>query len=192
MTTMPSNGRHLRIVIAVLIALAGAACAGTGSPPSTAAPSAAASFDEYRTAACAAWDALFRAVGNPDTASGSDLSRALDTAVAAGDADTADRLAADIVKELKTGREQIAIARGWAPRAPVMVQLDRVFAAYEAMIAAKHATARHEPNAVAPQTAFEQAGGVEAWFAMFDAARAAGADAARADEPPCANVPVTP
>jgi len=190
MTTIPTTERPRRIVIALLIALTGVAC--TGSLPGVSAPPAAASYDEYRIAACAAWEALFRAVGNPDTASGSDLSRALDAAVTAGDADTADRLAADIVKELKTGREQIAAAGGWSPRAPVMVQLDRVFAAFEAMTEAKRAAARHEPNAVEPQAAFEQAGGVEAWFAMFEAARMAGAGSAGADEPPCANVPVTP
>jgi hypothetical protein len=180
----------LRLVFAVVVALAGAGCGG-GAPSATARP-AAASYDEYRIAACAAWESLFRAVGNPDTGSGSDLSHALDAAVTAGDVAAADRLAADITRELKAGREQVAVAGGWQPRAPVMVQLDRVFAAYEAMIAAKRAAARHEPNAVDPQTAFEQAGGVEAWFAMFEAARAAGAGTAGAAEQQCANVPVTP
>jgi hypothetical protein len=182
--------RRLRIVSAVLIALMAAACGGAPSSPS--ARPAAASYDEYRNAACAAWDALFRAVGNPDTASGSDLSHGLDAAVNAGDVAAADRVAADIVRELKAGREHVAIAGGWSPRAPVMVQLDRVFAAYEAMIAAKRAAARREPNALDPQTAFEQAGGVEAWFAMFEAGRKAGAGSAGVTEQRCANVPVSP
>jgi len=134
---MRTNGRPIRIVLAVLVALTGAAC--SASPPSASAPPAAASYEEYRIAACAAWDALFRAVGNPDTASGSDLSRALDAAMTAGDVASADRLAMDIARELKTGRDQIAVAGGWSPRAPVMVQPDRVFAAFEAMIAAERA-----------------------------------------------------
>jgi hypothetical protein len=182
--------RPLRIVLVVLTVVAGAAC-GTGRPSATV-PSAATSYDEYAVASCAAWDALFRAVGNPDTASGSDLSRALDQAVAAGDAASAERVAADIVKELRVGREQVAIAGGWQPRAAVMVQLDRVFAAFEAMIAAKLAVARQEPNAVDPQSAFEQAGGVEAYFAWIEALRATGAGASGATAKQCPNVPVTP
>ena len=43
------------------------------------------SYEDYAFAACAAWDRLFVAVGNPDTASGSDLSRSLDAAVEASD-----------------------------------------------------------------------------------------------------------
>ena len=141
-------------------------------------------------AACAAWDSLFRAVGNPDTGTGSDLSRALDDAVAAGDAALADRLATDIVRELEDGREQVAVAGGWQPRAPVMVQLDREFVAFEVMTSAKVAAARREPTALDPQTAFEQAGGIEAWFTMIDAMRAAGGDSQTEDQ--CPNVPVTP
>lgn len=179
---------HLRGPLIVLTVLAGAAC-GPGAPSATTRP-AAASYEEYAVAACAAWDALFRAVGNPDTASGSELSRSLDEAVAAGDVASADRVAAEIVKELRGGREQVAVAGGWPPRAPVMAQLDRVLGAYEAMVAAKLATARSEPNAVDPQTAFEQAGGVDAWFAMIDAMRAAGGG--RATEEQCPNVPVAP
>ncbi|MGZ9276089.1 MAG: hypothetical protein ACXW4L_03090 [Candidatus Limnocylindrales bacterium] len=177
-------------MLVVLTVIAGAAC-GSG-PPSAAVRSAATSYGEYADATCAAWDALFRAVGNPDTASGSDLSRSLDQAVASGDAASAERVAADIARELRVGREQVAIAGGWQPRAPVMVQLDRVFAAYEAMITAKLALARHEPNAVDPQSAFEQAGGVEAYFAWIEALRATGAGAAGATAKQCPNVPVTP
>lgn len=171
--------RQLRGVVLLLIVLASAACAPQARR--------AASYEEYFVAACAAWDALFGAVGNPDTGGGSDLSRKLDEAVSAGDAAAAERLAAEIAKELKTGREQIAVAGGWPPRAAVMVQLDRVFAAYEAMIAAKLAAARHEPTAVDPQAAFEQAGGLEAWFAMIDAMRAAGLGAADSTDRQCAN-----
>jgi len=180
--------RQIGGVLIAVIVLAGAAC-GDGSSRATARP-AAASYDEYVVAACAAWDAMFRAVGNPDTASGSDLSRALDEAVTAGDGAAADRLATDIERELNVGREQVAVAGGWPPRASVMVQLDRVFVAFEAMIAAKRAAARREPNAVDPQAAFEKAGGVDAWFAMIDAMRAAGGGGATDQQ--CSNVPVTP
>jgi hypothetical protein len=195
-------GRSRGLLI-VLIAIVGAACGGgppnaTPTPVATATPApasatpkpAAASYEQYFVAACAAWDSLFRAVGNPDTGSGSDLSRSLDEAVTAADVASADRLAADIAKELKVGRGHVAVAGGWTPRAPVMVQLDRVFAAFEVMIEAKRVAAKHEPNAVVPQTAFEQAGGVEAWIAMFEAARAAGGG--RAADARCPNVPVTP
>lgn len=71
-----------------------------------------------------------------------------------------------------------------------MVQFDRVLVAYEAMIEAKRAAARREPNAVDPQTAFEQGGGIEAWFAMIDAMRAAGGGSATEEQ--CPNVPVAP
>lgn len=180
--------RPLRIVFAALLAFAGAAC--EGSPPSATAGPAVDSYDEYAVASCAAWDALFRAVGNPDTASGSDLGRSLDQAVAAGDAASAERVAVHIVRELQAGRKLVAVAGGWQPRIQVMIQLDRVFAAYEAMIAAKVAAARREPNAIEPQAAFERAGGVEAWFAMIDAMRAAGGGGATEEQ--CPNVPVSP
>ena len=162
------------------------------SPPPSATPpepasSAATSHEEFVSAACAAWDALFRGVGNPDTGNGSDLSRALDQAVESGDANAAERVAAAIVQELEAGRGQVAIAGTWQPQAPMMVQFDRVFAAYEAMIAAKVAAAKREPNAVAPQAAFEAAGGVEAYFAML----ALFPRAAPAEAQTCPHVPVT-
>jgi hypothetical protein len=152
---------------------------------------AASSFDGYAAHFCSAFDAMFKAVGNPDTASGSELSKALDSAVAAQDGLAADRLAAQITAELESGRREVAAAAGWSPAAPVMTQLDRVFVAFEAMTAAKAAKARGEPNAVDPQAAFEQAGGVEAWFAMFEAGRAMRSEHP-ADTQQCPNVPVSP
>jgi hypothetical protein len=182
-------GHHLRIVFTALVIVAGAACGG-GSPSSTA-RAAASSYEQYAVESCAAWDALFRAVGNPDTATGSDLSRALDEAVTAGDAASAERLATDIAKELRAGREHIAVASGWQPRAQVLAQMDRMFAAYEAMIAAKLAAARREPSAVPPQAAFEQAGGVEAYFAWIEAIRAA-VEGTAGQAGPCPNLPISP
>lgn len=181
-------GATQRAARVVSILMAGAACAAP-APSAAAAPSAT-SYEAYRVAACAAWDALFQAVGNPDTGTGSDLSKALDQAVEAGDVAAANRLAADITEELEAGREQVAVAGGWQPRAAVMVQLDRVFVAFEAMTSAKLAVARREPDAIDPQTALEQAGGIEAWFAMIDAMRAAGGGSATGEQ--CPNVPVTP
>ena len=175
-----------RIMVVVLFV---AAC-GTTSAPNTTPPPKVASYEEYAVAACAAWDELFRAVGNPDTASGSDLSKALDAAVERSDAAMAERVAADILEALSAGRGHVAIAAGWEPRAPVMVHLDRVFVSFEAMVKAKVALAKHDANAMEPQAAFEQAGGVDAWFAMIDAMRAAGGG--QASEQQCPNVPVSP
>lgn len=171
--------RRLRgVVVMLIVTVAGAAC--MPKP-------AAASYEEYFVAACAAFDGLFRAVGNPDTGSGSDLSRALDAAVTARDVASAERAAAGMAKELKAAREQVAVAAGWAPRTAMMVQLDRVLAAFEVGTAAKLAVAKGTPNAVDPQAAFEGAGGLEAWFAMIEAGRAAGLGAADGSNRQCAN-----
>lgn len=180
--------RRLAVVAVLLIVVATGGCT-PGLAAATPRP-AAATYEEYFVAACAAWDGLFRSVGNPDTGSGSELSRALDAAMAAGDIASADRAAAAMIRELRTGREQVAIARGWAPRAAVMAQLDRVLAAFEVRTAAKLAVAKGEPNAVDPQVAFEGAGGLEAWLAMIDAMRAAGGGAAT--DPTCANTGISP
>jgi len=179
--------RQLRIASATLVMAAMAACQ-TGAPSRTPVP-AAGSFEEYAASFCSAFEAMFRAVGNPDTGSGSDLSKALDAAVAAGDVASADKLAAAITSELESGRRHVAFARGWPPAEPMMAQLDRVFVAFEAWVEAKRAAAGQAPNAVDPQAAFERAGGVEAWLAMFQAGRAV-ASARPAGEHRCASVPI--
>ena len=148
---------------------------------------AAASYEEYFVAACAAWDGLFRSVGNPDTGSGSELSRALDAAMTTGDVPAAERAAAGMATELEAARQQAAVAAGWAPRTAMMVQLDRVLAAFEVGTAAKLAVAKGAPNAVDPQAAFEAAGGLEAWFAMIEAGRAAGLGQVNPANRQCAN-----
>lgn len=175
------------IVAVLLIVVATGGC--TPGPASATPRPAAATYEEYFVAACAAFDGMFRSVGNPDTASGSDLSRALDAAMTSGDVASAERAAAGMAAELKAAREQVAVAAGWAPRTAVMVQLDRVLAAFEVGTAAKLAVAKGEPN-VNPQAAFEGAGGLEAWFAMIDAMRAAGGGAAT--DPTCANTGISP
>jgi hypothetical protein len=173
-------GSHrLRVIATTLIVVA----AGAACMPKP----AAASYEEYFVAACAAWDGLFRAVGNPDTGGGSDLSHALDAAVTSHDVPSAERAAAGIATELKAAREQVAVAAGWAPRSAMMAQLDRVLAAFEVGTAAKLAVAKGTPNAVDPQAAFEKAGGLEAWFAMIEAGRAAGLGAADGSNRQCAN-----
>ena len=193
--------RHVRMVIAALLAAAIAGCAaGAPSPVPTPVPTTvptptplpgATSFAEYGVSFCSAWDALFRAVGNPDTAEGSVLSKALDAAVASHDGKTADRLAAEITTELESGRRDAARGGGWPPAAPMMKQLDRVFVAFEAMTAAKRAAANQVPGAVDPQVALEQAGGLEAWTAMSEAYATIG-DARPAKVEGCANVPISP
>lgn len=161
--------RSIRIISLVLIVLATTAC---GSGSGTASPSAAraTTFAEYGTAFCDAFDALFVAIGNPDTADYSTLHKSLDAAVAAGDTATAESVARTMTARLESGRQRVAFAAGWPPAAPMMAQLDRVFVAFEAMIAAKRASVG-APDAAAAQAAFEKAGGVEAWFAMLQEAR---------------------
>ncbi len=179
------------IGLILLIAATTTACS-TGAPSQAPSPSkvaAATSFDEYAVGFCSAFEAMFRAVGNPDTAEGSELSKALDQAVAAHDGDTAARLGAEITGILETGRQHVVFARGWQPAAPTMTQLDRVLVAFEAMTAAKVAVAKQAPNAVDPQVAFEQSGGLEAWTTMFEAYAAIGSARPTA-VPPCAAVPV--
>ena len=171
--------RRLRSLTRVLLVIV----AAVGCTPKP----AAASYEEYFVAACAAFDGLFRAVGNPDTGSGSDLSRALEAAVTARDVASAERAAAGMASELKAARQQVVVAAGWAPRTAMMVQLDRVLAAFEVGTAAKLALAKGTPNAVDPQAAFEGAGGLEAWFAMIEAGRAAGLGAVDGSNRQCAN-----
>ncbi len=191
---------RLRILVLALVAALAAAC-GSGAPsatttptpttvPTPTAPPAATSFSEYGVAFCSAFQALFRAVGNPDTAEGSELSHGLDAAVAAHDGETAVRLAGNIKAELEAGRRQAKVGAGWAPAAPTMVQLDRLLVAFEAMTDAKVAKAKGDPNAD-PQAALERSGGLEAWTGMLTAWGAMAADRP-ANVQPCANVPINP
>jgi hypothetical protein len=180
---------HLqRAIAAVLVALACVAC---GPAASTATPSPSPmTFDAYSAAFCSAWASLFQAVGNPDTGSGSDLSHSLDDAVAAGDVATSERLAATVTTKLELARQQAAEAARWPSAATMLAQFDRVVLAYEAMIAAKRGVAAQTPGAN-PQAAFEQAGGLEAWTAMFQTypavARPSGGSTAN-----CPNLPIAP
>jgi hypothetical protein len=162
--------RFLRAGVLALTILAVAAC-GSGAasvPPSTAPSAAPATFDDFGAAFCGAFTSLIRAVGNPDAGTPSIMSKALDDAVAAGDASAADRAATAMLSELEAGRLQVAVAARWQPATATMVQMDRLLVAFEALTTAKRAVAAHAPGAVDPQKAFEQAGGVQAWKAVVN------------------------
>ncbi len=148
--------------------------AGSGSAVPTASDPAsppAITFDGFVISTCLAFDSMFEAIGNPDTGSGSALSKELDLAVEAKDGAAADRLAAAMTRTLEAGRRQAAVAAGYPSGALMMIQLDRVLEAFAVMVAAKRSLAIGVPGAPDPQTAFERAGGVDAWRAMLDAMR---------------------
>jgi hypothetical protein len=184
--------RQIRIVVITMIAAVAAACGGAApsQTPSATAP-AASSFDEYAIAFCSAWEALFLAVGNPDTGEGSLLSEALDEAVATGNGAKAEELGAQMSQALKSGRRDAAIGGGWPPATPIMVQLDRVLAGFEVMTAAKVAKAKGSANAVDPEAALEGSGALVAWTAMFEAYGAM-APERPAEVQPCGDLPISP
>jgi hypothetical protein len=159
------NLHPLRAAVVALIVATVTAC---GSSAATAPPSdVPATFADFSTAFCGAFTSLIRAVGNPDAGTPSVMSKALDDAVKARDGAGADRAAEAMLNELEAGRRQTAAAARWQPTAAIMVHMDRLLVAFEAMTAAKRALA-HAPGSADPQKAFEQAGGVEAWAGLFD------------------------
>ena len=187
-------GRHPRRVLFItLVAAATAACgsASSSQAPSPTAVPAADSFDAYAVAFCSAWQHLFLAVGNPDTAEGSELSTALDDAVASHDGTKAEQLAERITHEIKSGRQDVAVGGGWPPATQIMVEMDRVFVGFELMTAAKVAKAKGSPNAIDPQAAFERSGAIAAWSAMFEAHAALGAERP-ASAQRCGELPISP
>lgn len=156
--------------------------AGVGSIP----------FVEYAALYCDAFESMDRAVGNPDTASGSERSRALDAAVLARDAAASGPLAASIIADLEVARRQAALAgAGWPSARPFMAHFDRLILAFQAQVAAKLAIAEGRSEAGEPQAAFEAAGGLDAWFGFQ---RTSGqVDRPPGGTEPCLSVPyVTP
>jgi hypothetical protein len=155
---------YVRAVRAAILALVVFTIAACGSSASSAAPPSAApvTFEEFSTQFCGAFTSLFRAVGNPDANTPSVMSKALDDAVKAGDGPAADKAAAAMITELESSRVQTAAAARWQPTAALMVQMDRLIVAFEAMTTAKQ-TLAHTPGAPDPFKVFEQAGGQEAW-----------------------------
>jgi hypothetical protein len=159
----------LRATMLAALTTVAVAC-GSAAPPSPA-PRGATSHDEFVAAACAAFDELDAAIGNPDAGSGSTLSKALDSAVAAGDVATANGLADETVARLEAGRRHLAIAGGWGPGRAMSIAADRFFLVAEALALGKKAGAATR-DARAGQVAFEKAGGLEAWQSMISAAGA--------------------
>ena len=125
--------------LAILV-LTVAACSAPAAPSL-----APATFEEFATNACDAFEAMFRAVGNPDTGSDSELSKALEEAVQRGDPAEAGRLAEAITVELESGRQAASRAAAWPPGFAAMSELDHVLLAFEAMIDA-NAPDRGEPG----------------------------------------------
>ena len=179
------------LVLALVTLGGGAACGlGTAASPSPS-PSRAATYETFTADACAAFEALFRAYGNPDTASRSELMQSLDTAVEAQDLASAERFEALIGAEIAIGRQHAAAAGEWAPAAPAMDALDRVLTAFGAMADAKVEQVRNPPGPD-PQQAFEAAGGLEAWTAMLQSARGiAAAVPPGATQRQCEGIPVS-
>ena len=91
---------------------------------------------------------------------------ALEDAVAAGDVAAAERASTAMLNELEAGRLFAATAARWQPGATTAASLDRLLLAFQAWTSATFALMAN-PSAIQPQTAFEQAGGVEAWTDML-------------------------
>jgi hypothetical protein len=161
------NLHALRAGALALVVVAVAAC-GSGAAAPTASPSLAPmTFDDFSTQMCGSFTSLFRAIGNPDANTPSAMSKVLDDAVKAGDGPGADAAAAAMMTELESARTQAAAAARWEPTAAVMVQMDRLIVAFEALTTAKK-TLAHTPGSPEPFKAFDQAGGREAWAAVVD------------------------
>jgi len=162
------HGRLAGVILSIVVVASAAACGGSAPSPSPS-PSVATNFNEYAPAFCSAWGTLFRVVGNPDTAGWTDGVRQLQAAAETRDDATAAGLQGPINTELEAARQQIAYAAGWPPAARPMAEMDRFFVATETWITAYVDVAKGVPNAPDPQAAFEAAGGVESWRAMFEA-----------------------
>lgn len=160
------------IALPVVLALVGCSATQTLAPPTPSpSPPRATSFLEFRDAFCGSWSSLFRAVGNPDTGTGSELSLALDAAARAADSTEVNRLAGLIHDELEAGRRHTAFAAGWSPAAPMMAEMDRFLVALETAIEAERAgvEAGNRDAVSLRGAAFEQAGGFAMWERMLQA-----------------------
>jgi hypothetical protein len=179
---------RLHWLLVLVFMLAG--CTPSAGSSSVAASSPPATFDDFATHACDAFEAMFRAVGNPDTGTPSELSAALDEAIQRGDPAEANRLAEAIHAELEQGRQAAVAASAWPAGAPVMRELSDVLTAYDAYIRAKQEQSAGNP--ADPQAALEAAGGITSWTAMIEAARSA-MEARPANEPPheCDGIPMS-
>lgn len=146
-----SGLRRRFLVLSVVAAVAG--CTGgtslslppsaLASPSATATPSASAatggaSVDEatFRAALEAAAAQLIAAIGNPDTGSPSDASRAFDEALERGDHATISSTAAVVLAHLSEGRATIARVAAWQPGAAQSREWDVLLAGIAAGITA--------------------------------------------------------
>jgi hypothetical protein len=161
----------MRVRVLSILALAVAACApATASSPTASEAPSPATYEEFATTACDAFEAMFTAVGNPDSGAGSELSTQLDAAIERGDPAEANRLAEQMLAELARGRQAASAAAAWEPGAPAMAELNDVLVAFEAYVRAKQESAAGNP--VDAQAALEAAGGVTSWQAMLEASLA--------------------
>ncbi len=189
-----------RFVAGLTLAILLGGCASTVTPapvvtpPPTAQATAAvpsSTYNDFHASFCSAWGTMFATIGNPDTDSGSELTDAMDAAIAADDMATVNRLAAEITAGLEAGRRAIKAGARWTPALPLMAELDRVFVGFEARVEAKRAAASQGNGAIADkfgQEALESSGAVDAWFALIrpgvlDATRQAIESARRAEDP---------
>ena len=164
--------RSLAPSLLALALLSSAACqAPTAATTPSTAPAGATSYLEFRDGFCSAWEALDRAIGNPDAGSDSELTAALNAAIASGDAPAAQGLATTIIGLLEVGRERTRYAGGWPTAASVTSEMDRIFVAFEAATAAKRDAARLGAAEATKrgEAAFTAAGGATAWFATIRA-----------------------
>ena len=183
----PHRSRAAAVVAVAVLVVAGAAC-GPTAPGPTAEPRVA-TFGEFFGSWCSSMQSMLRAIGNPDTGADSQLSKALDAAIEAGDLASVDAVAGQIRTELQNGRRLVASASAWPPGAQMASQTERVLAAFDAAIGAKQAAAK-EGLAKAEelaQAAFVKAGGEEAWTGMIEAARGID-EIARAEGPSCPGI----
>ncbi len=160
--------RHVSLLLGML-ALVSTGCAASGATPSQS-RAGADTYDQFRTGYCAAWVHLLVAVGNPDTASGSDMTRSLEASIKANDRAAVSGAADRIRAELENGRVDVAYAAGWKPASGIMVQFDRLFAAFEASIEAEAKSAPLGVQAAkdAGQQALIGTGGGDAWDRLLD------------------------
>lgn len=180
-------------LLTVSLILAACATGGAGSSP-TSRPGAT-SFAEFRDAFCGTWEAIFTAVGNPDTGGGSELSDAFEAAIERGDVLATEAKALEIRNELETGRRHAAFGAAWEPAAVGMGHLDRLLVAFTTLIEAQRAAAAEGagPARQQAQAAFEAAGGLDAWTAVLTQETWAAAVAARPAGAPyenCGDLPV--
>lgn len=158
-------------LLATAVALVSIGCA-QGTSGATPLP-VATSADEFATAVCSSLRTIGRAIGNPDTGADSALSASLEAAITRGDYAGVEQTAATMTAELERGRLLAGVAAGWQPGAALIVHVDRLLLAFEAMVEAKRTGARQglEAAGTLGQTAFERAGGLEAWQGMLGSFR---------------------